>query len=680
MTDADTILRDVFGFDSFRPGQSEIVEAVTQGENVLAIMPTGGGKSLCFQLPALVRHGVTVVISPLIALMRDQVRGLREAGVNAGALTSANTDEENDAVWDMLHSGALKLLYLAPERLASTATQRMLGQANVSLIAVDEAHCVSQWGHDFRPDYLRIGELRRALDVPLAAFTATADAETQEEIIARLFDGQAPRAFLRGFDRPNIHLMFAPKNKPREQILQFAAARKDQSGIVYCGTRAKTETLSQALNAEGHTACFYHGGMDPDARRSVEARFATEDGLIVVATVAFGMGVDKPDIRWVAHADLPKSIEAYYQEIGRGGRDGAPAETLTLYGSDDIRLRRSQIDEGNAPPERRHADHGRLNALLGLAEAQDCRRKTLLGYFGESDVTCGNCDLCDKPAEVFDGTEAVRKALSAALRTGESFGSGHLIDILLGTKTDKVLQRSHDNLPTFGIGTELKRGEWQAVFRQMMGHDLMRPDSERHGALVMTEAARPILRGEASINLRRDSLEAATERRPKVHTLVSDEDAPLLSALKAKRRALAEEQSVPAYVIFPDKTLIEMAETRPKTLDDMARINGVGAKKLERYGRAFLAVIAGDVPDTHPARRKLATSGAGSVYDALLVAQSQLVRGECGTLKPMSCEAGQLAKLAQSKPRDESGIARIIGDRRADRFAETFLDVLRGAD
>ena len=680
MSDADTILRDVFGFDSFRPGQSEIVEAVTRGENVLAIMPTGGGKSLCFQLPALVRHGVTVVISPLIALMRDQVRGLREAGVSAGALTSANTDEENDAVWDMLHSGALKLLYLAPERLASGGTQRLLQQAGVSLIAVDEAHCVSQWGHDFRPDYLRIGELRRALDVPLAAFTGTADAETQEEIVTRLFDGHRPTTFLRGFDRPNIHLMFAPKNKPREQILQFAAARKDQSGIVYCGTRAKTETLAQALNAEGHTAGFYHGGMDPEARRHVEARFATEDGLIVVATIAFGMGVDKPDIRWVAHADLPKSIEAYYQEIGRAGRDGAPAETLTLYGADDIRLRRSQIDEGLAPPERRHADHGRLNALLGLAEALECRRKTLLGYFGEGDVTCGNCDLCDKPAEVFDGTEAVRKALSAALRTGESFGAGHLIDILLGTKTEKVIARSHDTLPTFGVGKDLKRGEWQAVFRQMMGHDLMRPDPERHGALVMTDAARPILRGEASINLRRDSLEAANERRPQVRMLVSDEDAPLLSALKAKRRALAEEQSVPAYVIFPDRTLIEMAETRPRTLDDLARINGVGAKKLERYGRAFLEVIAGDAPELHPARRKLATSGAGGLYDALLESQARLIRGACGTLKPMTCSAGQLAKLAHAKPRDENGIVRIIGERHAERFAETFLDVLQAAD
>ncbi len=679
LPDADAILRDVFGFDSFRPGQAEIVEAVTQGENVLAIMPTGGGKSLCFQLPALARYGVTVVISPLIALMRDQVRGLREAGVAAGALTSANTEEENDAVWDMLYSGALKLLYLAPERLASSATQRMLSQAGVSLIAVDEAHCVSQWGHDFRPDYLRIGELRRALDVPLAAFTATADAETQEEIVNRLFDGNAPRTFLRGFDRPNIHLAFAPKNKPRQQIMSFAAARKGQSGIVYCGTRAKTETLAQALSAEGHSACAYHGGMEAEQRREVEARFATEDGLIVVATVAFGMGVDKPDIRWVAHADLPKSIEAYYQEIGRAGRDGAPAETLTLYGADDIRLRRSQIDEGLAPPERRHADHGRLNALLGLAEALACRRKTLLGYFGETEVSCGTCDLCDKPADVFDGTEAVRKALSAALRTGESFGAGHLIDILVGAKTEKVLARNHDALPTFGVGKDLKRGEWQAVFRQMMGHDLMRPDAERHGALVMTEAARPILRGEASISLRRDSIEAASERRPKVRALVSEEDAPLMSALKAKRRALAEEASVPAYVIFPDRTLIEMAETRPKTLDDMARINGVGAKKLDRYGKAFLEVVSGEVPDLHPARRKLAGGQAGSVYDALLTSQADLVRGECGTLKPMSCNAGQLAKLAQMRPQDENGIAHVIGDRRAERFASAFLDVLRAA-
>jgi len=383
---AQALLGSVFGFGSYRPGQEDIVHAVLAGRNTLAIMPTGGGKSLCFQLPALCRDGVTVVISPLIALMRDQVRALREAGVEAGALTSGNTDEQTEEVFAALDEGRLKLLYMAPERLASGGTLSLLRRINTRLIAVDEAHCVSQWGHDFRPDYLRIGELRRTLGVPLAAFTATADEETRAEIVTRLFDGTAPETlFSVGFDRPNIHLAFAPKDQPRRQILDFADARRGQSGIVYCATRAKTETLAQALSAAGHTACHYHGGMEAESRRIVEARFQREDGLIVVATIAFGMGIDKPDIRWVAHADLPKSIEGYYQEIGRAGRDGAAAETLTLFGADDIRLRRAQIDEGLAPPDRKAADHARLNALLGLAEATGCRRQRLLGYFGDGD-------------------------------------------------------------------------------------------------------------------------------------------------------------------------------------------------------------------------------------------------------------------------------------------------------
>ncbi|MCX8953843.1 DNA helicase RecQ [Ruegeria sp. NA] len=678
MFDAAPLLRDVFGFDAFRPGQEEIVDAVTAGENVLAIMPTGGGKSLCFQLPALLRDGVTVVISPLIALMRDQVRGLQEAGVEAGALTSGNTSEETEAVWDALEDGRLKLLYMAPERLAAGSALGMLRRINVSLIAVDEAHCVSQWGHDFRPDYLRIGELRRALKVPLAAFTATADAETQDEIAEKLFDGIEPRKFLRGFDRPNIHLAFAAKDGPRKQILDFADARKGQSGIVYCGTRNKTEVIAQALRAEGHSACHYHGGMDPEDRRIVETRFAREDGLIVVATVAFGMGIDKPDIRWVAHADLPKSIEAYYQEIGRAGRDGGPAETLTLFGPDDIRLRRSQIDEGLAPPERRMADHARLNALLGLAEALECRRQTLLGYFGEATARCGKCDLCDSPPEVFDGTTPVRMALSAILRTEEWFGTGHLIDILLGNETDKIRARRHEDLSTFGIGKDWTRPQWQAVFRQMMGHDLVRPDPERHGALRMTEAAKPILKGEAQINLRKDTLRNAV-RRPVVKALVSEEDAPLLSALKAKRRALSEAARVPAYVIFPDRTLIEMAEKRPVTLDDMARIGGVGAKKLERYGDTFLEVIAGVVKSVHPARRKLAGRNQGEIYDRLMEVQSLLSRGPDGIDKPLTCSASQLAKVAQLRPDDPRGVAQVLGDRRHERFGAAFLDVLREA-
>ena len=641
-------------------------------------MPTGGGKSLCFQLPALLRPGVTVVISPLIALMRDQVRGLREAGVEAGALTSGNTDAETGEVLAALDEGRLRLLYMAPERLASGATLPLLRRIGTRLIAVDEAHCVSQWGHDFRPDYLRIGELRRGLGVPLAAFTATADAETRDEIVARLFDDQPPETFLRGFDRPNIHLAFAVKDQPRRQILAFAAARKGLPGIVYCGTRARTETLAAALREAGHAACHYHGGMEADDRREVEARFQREDGLIVVATVAFGMGIDKPDIRWVAHADLPKSIEAYYQEIGRAGRDGAPAETLTLYGPEDIRLRRAQIDEGLAPPDRKAADHARLNALLGLAEALGCRRQRLLGYFGEESAPCGACDLCDAAPETFDGTEAVRKALSAILRTGESFGAGHLTDILTGHATDKVRERGHDGLPTFGVGRDMNRQAWAAVFRQMMGHDLIRPDPGRHGAFRMTEAARPILRGEAGITLRRDTIRQAASA-PVVRALVSDEAATLLSALKAKRRALAEAQRVPAYVIFPDRTLIEMAERRPQTLDQMARISGVGARKLESYGQTFLQVILGDAPpEVHPARRRLAGTGAGEVYDRLMAAQAALARGADGTEKPLSCTHTTLRRIAETRPRTLAELGRIpgMGAQRTDRFGAAFLRVL----
>ena len=677
MSKPEELLSSIFGFSAFRPGQAEIVAAVAGGRNTLAIMPTGGGKSLCFQLPALLRDGVTIVISPLIALMRDQVRGLREAGVEAGALTSGNTEEETEEVFAALDEGRLKLLYMAPERLASGGTLTLLRRINTSLIAVDEAHCVSQWGHDFRPDYLRIGDLRRALDVPLAAFTATADEETRAEIVTRLFDGTAPETFLRGFDRPNIRLAFEVKDQPRRQILNFAAARKGQSGIVYCGTRAKTETLAQALREGGHAACHYHGGMDPGDRREVEARFQREDGLIVVATVAFGMGIDKPDIRWVAHADLPKSIEAYYQEIGRAGRDGASAETLTLFGPDDIRLRRSQIDEGLAPPDRKSADHARLNALLGLAEATACRRQRLLAYFGETSDPCGNCDLCEASPELFDGTEAVRKALSAILRTGESFGAGHLIDILTGTMTDKVRERGHDGLPTFAVGRDLPKAEWQAVFRQMMGHDLIRPDPERHGALRMTEAARPILRGEDGITLRRDTIRKSVGR-PVVKTLVSDEDAPLLSALKAKRRALAEAARVPAYVIFTDRTLIEMAETRPATLDDMARISGVGAKKLESYGAAFLEVVAGAADPMHPTRMKLAGRPEGALFDRLMAAQTELARGEDGTGKYLSCTHSTLRKIAESRPRNLSDLNRIagLGDQKIDRFGPRFLQIL----
>ena len=674
-----TLLRDIFGFNEFRPGQSEIIDAVADKQNVLAIMPTGGGKSLCFQLPALMGEGLTVVISPLIALMRDQVRGLQAAGVAAEAITSANTEEETDKIFSALNASKLRILYLAPERLASTAMQSALHRYNVVSLVVDEAHCVSQWGHDFRPDYLRIGELRRRLGVPLAAFTATADEETRQEIIERLFDGIAPSSFLHGFDRPNIHFSFVIKDNPRRQIIEFVNQRKGQPGIIYCGTRAKTETLAKALEEVGHSTCHYHGGMSSEDRRVVESRFSGEDGLIVVATVAFGMGIDKPDIRWVAHADLPKSIESFYQEIGRAGRDGGPAEAYTLYGADDIRLRRSQIDEGLASIERKSVDHGRLNALLGLAEALNCRRSTLLKYFGESNVECKNCDLCETPPETFDATQPVRKALSAILRTEEYFGAGHLIDILLGLETDKVRNHGHQSLPTFGVGKDLNRVKWQAVFRQMMGHDLVRPDPNRHGALKIMESALAILSDKKSITLRMDTIKSA-KSSPKIKMLVSEEDAPLLSALKAKRRELAETAGVPAYIIFNDKTLVEMVQKRPVNLDAMAQINGVGAKKLENFGNIFLEVINGEVERLHPSRRKLAGNREGVLYDLLLEAQNKLIRGEKGLDKPLSCSASLLVKVAQKKPSSIKEISRILGERKTERFGPAFLEILIQAD
>ena len=674
-----TLLRDIFGFSEFRPGQSEIIDAVVDKKNVLAIMPTGGGKSLCFQIPALMGEGLTVVISPLIALMRDQVRGLQAAGVAAEAITSANTEEETDKIFSALNSSKLRILYLAPERLASTAMQSALHRYNVVSLVVDEAHCVSQWGHDFRPDYLRIGELRRSLGVPLAAFTATADEETRQEIIERLFDGIAPSSFLHGFDRPNIHFTFVVKNNPRRQIIEFVNQRKGQPGIIYCGTRAKTETLAKALEEVGHSTCHYHGGMSSADRRVVESRFSGEDGLIVVATVAFGMGIDKPDIRWVAHADLPKSIESFYQEIGRAGRDGGPAAAYTLYGADDIRLRRSQIDEGLASVARKSADHGRLNALLGLAEALTCRRRTLLQYFGESNVECKNCDLCERPPETFDATQPVRKALSAILRTGEYFGAGYLIDILLGIETDKVRSHGHQSLPTFGVDKELSRLKWQAIFRQMMGHDLVRPDPNRHGALKIMESALAILGDKKSITLRMDTIESA-KSSPKIKMLVSEEDAPLLSGLKAKRRELAETAGVPAYIIFNDKTLVEMAQKRPINLDAMAQINGVGAKKLENFGNTFLEVINGEAERLHPFRRKLAGNKEGVLFDLLLEAQNKLTRGEKGLDKPLSCSTSLLVKVAQRRPSSIKEISHILGERRAERFGAAFLEIFIHAD
>ena len=668
-------MKTVFGHDHYRDGQSEIVNGIISGKDVLAIMPTGGGKSLCFQLPALTLKGIVLVVSPLIALMRDQVSALKALGVNAGALTSGNTNDETETVFNDLENGNLKLLYIAPERLANIGTQRMLSKLPISFIAVDEAHCVSQWGHDFRPDYLRIGELRKLLNVPLAAFTATADPETQNEIKDRLFDINNPEVFLQGFDRPNIHMSFSVKASPRKQVLDFVEKRKGQSGIIYCGSRAKCETIAQALRSSGHQALHYHAGMDAEDRRISERRFQLEDGLIVVATIAFGMGIDKPDIRYVIHADLPKSIEGYYQEIGRAGRDGEPAETMTLYGADDIRLRRSQIDEGLASNDRKKADHGRLNALLGLAEARRCRRRVLLRYFGDDIETCNNCDLCDAPPILFDGTKHVRMALSAILRTEERYGAGYLIDILRGKLTDKIKQNVHEQLPTFSIGEDYSKSEWQGVFRQMMGYDLIRPDIERFGAFRMTEMARPILRDEQKIELRKDTI-IKEVRKTKVKSLVAEEDETLFSALKSKRRFLAEALNAPAYVVFADAVLMEMARSRPSSLDEFSKLSGVGVVKLERYGKAFLEVINNNFQELHPSRRRLAGKEAGKIFDQLQAMQLELMHGAYGHDKPLVCSASVLAKIAAVKPRDMEALKGLLGDKKTERFGVAFLKIL----
>ncbi len=682
MNEARALLKSVFGFDAFRPGQEEILAAVLGGQDVLAIMPTGGGKSLCYQLPAIQREGLTLVISPLIALMRDQVAALREAGVEAGALTSANDPWETERVFEALEAGRLRLLYMAPERLAPEATIRLLKRAGVTLLAIDEAHCVSQWGHDFRPDYLKIGTLREALDnVQTAAFTATADAETRTDIKARLF-AAPPQVFLRGFDRPNLFLAFEPKALPQSRILDFVKRRPGQSGIIYCSSRKKTESLAVALSGAGIDAMAYHAGLDPETRGARQDRFTAEEGVVMAATVAFGMGVDKPDVRFVVHADLPKSMEAYYQEVGRAGRDGAPADTLTLYGIDDIKLRRRQIDETDAPAERKRADHQRLNALLTLAEAPCCRRQTLLAYFGEDLAkTCGNCDLCRNPPDRFDGTEAVRKALSAMLRTGQRFGVEHLIAVLRGEATERVAQLGHDRLPTFGVGAEFERNQWRAIFRQIYSLNLA--SITEMGGWQMTSAAEPVLKGEEAVMLRKDALtrRPRKERRTRAVT-IEPGDEELFEALRTKRTALAKARGVPAYVIFPDASLLDMATRKPQSLDGFSECHGVGARKLASFGQAFLEVIAaGPVALPHPARRKLAGEQSATLYDALVGAQSGLTHGTFGTEKYLVCAPAALAKIAETRPRDLAELTRIpgVGENKAQRFGEAFLACIRDA-
>ncbi len=588
---ARRVLKSVFGFDDFRPGQEAVIGAVLAGENVLAVMPTGAGKSLCYQLPALVRGGLTVVVSPLIALMRDQVGQLREYGIEAASLNSSNDAADNAAVRRAIREDRLRLLYVAPERLVREDTLELLSEAHTTLLAIDEAHCVSQWGHDFRPEYLALGRIRRDLgDIATVALTATADAPTRADIESKLF-AAPPRLFVRSFDRPNLRLTMRPKNKAREQIAQFLSTRKGQSGIVYCSSRKRTEELADALSKSGFRALPYHAGLDTSVRNANQDAFLQEDGVVVCATVAFGMGIDKPDVRFVVHADLPSNVESYYQEIGRAGRDGLPADTLTLFGLDDMRLRRLQIEQSDAPDARKRIERQRFNALVALCEAPSCRRQSLLAYFGEASEPCGNCDLCLDGVETADATLDAQKAMSAILRTGERFGTEHLVLILTGAGGAAIERYGHDKLPTYGVGKDRKPGEWRSIFRQMYAAGLIAQDAQGHGSWLVSEQGRLVLRWAERFAARKDTLWAGKAEK-KAPTLASvPANADLLADLKSLRTRIAKQIRQPAYVVFADRSLIEMAAIRPQSLEDMRLVHGVGAAKLERYGQPFLEVV-----------------------------------------------------------------------------------------
>ncbi|HEV2574701.1 MAG TPA: DNA helicase RecQ [Beijerinckiaceae bacterium] len=590
------LLKSVFGYDGFRPGQEQVVEAVIAGRSVLAVMPTGSGKSICYQLPALLDDGATIVISPLIALMRDQVRQLKQVGVVAASLNSLNSEEEIDEAWAGIRSRKLRLLFIAPERLAMPGLAARLASAGFARIAVDEAHCISEWGHDFRPEYRDLRSLAGTLGIrQIVAFTATADQTTRNDIASRLFDGE-PDVFLHSFDRPNLHLRFAAKDQPRRQLLDFLRGKRGQSGIVYCASRKKTEDLSAFLNAEGHAAIAYHAGMEQRLRNQAQDRFLQDEGVIAVATIAFGMGINKPDVRFVVHADMPSSVEAYYQEIGRAGRDGLPAETLTLYGLDDMALRRRQIDERDLSDEQRRVEHRRFGSMAMLCEATSCRRQLLLGYFDEESAPCGQCDCCRNEIRLADGQIEAQKVLSAVARTGQRFGVGYLTDILRGTMTDAVRRNGHDKLKTFGVGQDRGKAAWSSIIRQLFAAGALVNASEEFGGFALSETGLEILRGERPFLLRETTLTEAPKGQRRRRGIGSDnpeEDNAVLAALRTRRRELAREQGVPAFMIFADRTLIEMAERRPETLDQMAEIYGVGERKLKLYGDAFLEALAG---------------------------------------------------------------------------------------
>ncbi|MHA1108956.1 MAG: DNA helicase RecQ [Alphaproteobacteria bacterium] len=594
------VLKEVFGFDSFRPGQEQVIDALLAGRNVLTVMPTGSGKSLCFQVPALVRGGLTLVVSPLVALMHDQVASLRLAGVAADTINSSRDRSENVAAWHRAVAGETRLLYMAPERLMTERMLAALGRIEIGLIAIDEAHCISQWGPSFRPEYEDLSRLREIFPgIPVAALTATADEVTRRDIAEQLFAGQAETVVL-GFDRPNIKLAVEMKRNWKGQLLALIKQHEGESGIVYCLSRKKTEEAAALLRDEGVRALPYHAGMDKAVRDANQNDFMTEPGMVMTATIAFGMGIDKADIRYVFHADLPGSIEAYYQEIGRAGRDGRPADAYMLYGLDDIRMRRVFIEQEEAGDERKRREHQRLGALVGYCESPACRRRALLEYFGEQSGACGNCDVCIDPVDMVDGTTEGQQALSAVLRTGQRYGAAHIIDVLRGTETEKVMKAGHDRLPTFGAGAEHKVQEWRSLIRQLVAAGFLRIDIQSYGGLGITPKGQELLSGEESFRYRQDAMRRTTKAERRKGGKAEREAAPdlsidelvLLDSLKALRLRLAKQRGVPAYVVFPDRSLLDMARRAPRNEDEFAEINGVGAAKLRDFAEPFLEAIA----------------------------------------------------------------------------------------
>lgn len=588
------VLQHTFGYPSFRGQQEAIIDTLVAGEDALVLMPTGGGKSLCYQIPTLLRPGVGLVISPLIALMQDQVDALNELGVRAGFLNSTLSAEQVRATEQALLNSELDLLYVAPERLLQARTLSLLESASLALFAIDEAHCVAQWGHDFRADYLRLDILQQRFpQVPRIALTATADVRTREEIVTRLGLEQA-RQFVAGFDRPNIQYRIQQKDNPRQQLLQFLRAEhSQQSGIVYCLSRNKVEQTAEWLCQQGFHALPYHAGLPAPLRATHQSRFLREEAVIMVATIAFGMGIDKPDVRFVAHLDLPKSIEAYYQETGRAGRDGEPATALLLYGLEDVVKLRQMMSSSEGAEAFKRQEQQRLTAMLGLCEVTTCRRQVLLRYFGDIlETPCGNCDTCLSPPQTWDASEAVRKALSCVYRTGQRFGATHLIDVLRGSSAERILALGHDRLSTYGIGRDLSAGEWRSILRQLVAAGYLDVDPEGFGGLRLTEQCRPVLRGEQTVLLRRDVKVSAA--RPSVRRAleeIPEEEMGLWQALRACRKRLADEHGVPPYVIFHDATLRAMLEQKPIEPTQLLAISGVGDSKLARFGQAFLDVI-----------------------------------------------------------------------------------------